>query len=204
MQNEYYVFRYLALQGISKTDLQQPFPKISDETKDNVERKINKISLNDYFVILAPEANASFPPPVEFWNKIVAKFNYLGIDVFLNYINDNNWLSECKSPSRALLYDEIYELACRAQAVITLKSGFSEIVLPSRTPVIEVITCGLLGPYNPSRDAISAENRLCALPYVRDNDIRAIYYFKYESNEDAADAVLSCYKEMMKNRSYVN
>lgn len=199
----YIVFRHLSFAGVPVSDVTFPKPLISDDTKQRLAAKANNIDLNlDNFVILAPEANATFRPPAEFWSAVVKKFLNMGVDVFLNFINENHYIQGCKTLPAPLPYDEIYELALKAKAVISLRSGFPEIILPTQTPIIVVLTHFLIASYSPPRqDSISNHsiNSLIKIPLVKEESVREVYYFEHETYEEAAEKVLYWYGEMVKN-----
>ena len=195
-------FTELALTGKDNSDLKFQKPYISNEIKEILAKKTKGLSLNlNNFVILAPEANWSYELPAKFWEIVVQKFINNGVDVFLNFINGNHYIYGCKTLLKPLSYSEIFELTSQAKAVISLRSGFSEIVLPTRTPSIVVLSAGRCLFTQPKKYSEHAKNPLVEIPFVREEDVRGVYYFDYETDEAAADAVLSCYDEMMKIRA---
>ena len=191
-----------ALDGLKKEELKFPKPFISTYTKESLAQKISYIDLNiDNFVILAPEANYFYEISANFWEDIVRRFNKLGVDVYLNFINQNNYISGCKTLSEPLTYSEVFELACRAKAVISLRNGFSETIVPTLTPGIVILTTTRDLFAQPDKDVKRDSNPLLWMPFIEEDLVRGVYYFDYDTNEAAADAVLSCYDEMIKNRA---
>ena len=200
------VFKHFALSGIQKDNLDYAAPIKSEpivpiESKESLAQKISQMKLNsDNFVFLAPEANTYLKPPVEFWEKIVQKLLNDGVDVFLNSINENHYIPGCKSLSDPLTYSESFELASMAKAVISLRSGFSETLLPTQTPSIVIMTIGM-GMYGPPNYQTGRnENPMIQTHYVKEEDARGIWYFDYDSSDEAAERVLYLYDEMIKQR----
>lgn len=192
----YDVVRELELYGVKKDDVSCLMPAITNETKDSLKKKISGLGLDlDNFVILATEAGWATKPQLEFWKLVAQKFKGLGIDVFQNYINQNNFLADCKSSSEPLTYSEIFELASKAKAVISLRSGFTETILPTLTPIIVILTPGM--HYFP-KPANRNEDPLYEFPYVKKDSIKGVWYFDYDTNEEAADAVISYYQSIIK------
>lgn len=70
------------------------------------------------------------------WNCKSAKKR--GYDVFLNIVNKESYINGCKSTF--LTYQEVFQLATKAKAVISLRSGFTEFLLPAEIPNITVYT----------------------------------------------------------------
>lgn len=124
---------------ISEKDYTKPIVKISQETKQTLDEKIKTLHLNiDNFVILAPEAQTCEELPISLWNNIIKELNQRGFDVFLNIVNKENYIKDCKSTF--LTYQEVFELTKKAKAVISLRSGFTEFLLPTEIPNITVYT----------------------------------------------------------------
>ena len=198
--------REFALSGIQKDNLDYAVPIKSEpivpiESKESIAHKISEMKLNsDNFVILAPEANNTFRLPAQFWNKIVQNFLNMGVDVFLNSINENNYISGCKSLPYPLSYSESFELASRAKAIISLRSGFAETVLPTQTPEIVIMAIGI-GMYGPPNKQIKRnENPLLLQHFVKEDDVRGVWYFDYDSYDKAAHRVIYLFDEMTKRR----
>jgi len=105
----------------------------------NLISKTDKIQLNlDNFIILAPEAQTCTELPLIFWRNLSRKIQEKGFDIFLNITNPQNDIPDCKSCY--LDYTELYSLASRAKAVISLRSGLSEFILPTNVPNISIYT----------------------------------------------------------------
>ena len=204
------ILKHFAISRLPKNDIDftkplKPKPFIPTHSKESLAIKTNNINLNlDNFVFLAPEANTFFKPPSEFWSNVSQKFNKLGLDVFLNSINDNHFIKGCKALPEPLSYSESFVLASKAKAIVSLRSGFTETLLPTETPSIVIFTAGV-GPYSPpDKEADPRKKPLFQSHYVKEGSVQGVWYFDYATLEDAADAVLGCYDEMIKSHSYVN
>ena len=200
------ICRQFALSGVQKDNMNyaKPIksePIVPNESKESLMQKISEIKLNiDNFVFLAPEANTFLMAPVEFWKQVVNKFINKGVDVFLNSINENHYIPGCKSLYAPLSYSESFELVSKSKAVISLRSGFSETVLPTEVPEIIVMTIGV-GMYGlPNKQTIRNENPLFPAYYVKEEDVRGVWYFDYDTSEQAADRIIYLYDEMTKRR----
>lgn len=124
---------------ISEKDYTKPNVKISQETKQSLKDKIDPLNLNlNSFVVIAPEAQTCEDLPLSLWKKIVKELKQRGFDIFLNIVDKNNYIDGCKSVF--LTYQEAYALAQKAMAVISLRSGFTEFLLPTGIPNITVYT----------------------------------------------------------------
>ena len=99
-----------------------------------------------------------------------------------------------------LSYSESFELASRAKAIISLRSGFAETVLPTQTPEIVIMSIGT-GMYGPPNKQIERnENPLFLQHFVKEDDVRGVWYFDYDSYDKAADRVIYLFDEMTKRR----
>lgn len=124
---------------ISKKDFTKPIVKIPQEVKQSLKYKIGSINLNlSKFVIIAPEAQTCEELPISLWQNLVKELQQRGFDIFLNIVNKDNYIDGCKSIF--LTYQEVYALTQKAMAVISLRSGFTEFVLPAEIPNITVYT----------------------------------------------------------------
>ena len=195
----YDVITELSRYGVNKNDARSITPVISNHSKEGLVNKIGGLNLNlDNFVIIANEAGWAPKPQFGFWMDITRKFKDQGVDVYQNFINQNNVIEGCKSSSEPLTYSEIFELACKAKAVISLRSGFAEIILSTLTPLIVIQTPGMLWFPKP---ADRNDDPLFESPYIINGIVRGVWYFDYDTNEDAADAVLSSYYEIITSHS---
>lgn len=125
--------------NISKQDYTKPIVKIAPKVKQSLNEKISTLNLDvENFVIIAPEAQTCEELPSSLWNEIVNQLKKRGYDVFLNIVNKESYINGCKSTF--LTYQEVFQLATKAKAVISLRSGFTEFLLPAEIPNITVYT----------------------------------------------------------------
>lgn len=125
--------------NISDIDYTKPVIKVTPQVKQSLLQKINKLDLNlKNFVIIAPEAQTCEELQFSLWQKVAIELKNRGFDVFLNIVNKENSIDGCKSAF--LTYQEVYQLATQAKAVISLRSGFTEFLLPSNIPNITIYT----------------------------------------------------------------
>ena len=116
---------------------------ISKEEEKNMSEKVNEIGLNiEKFIFIAPEAKSFKLTTNDFWKEIIKELESKEYDIFLN-INDNtvtkNELSlNNKSKSCFLTFAQAFALAKRAKKIITLRSGFSEILMQTGT-IMDVV-----------------------------------------------------------------
>jgi len=124
---------------ISEKDYTKPIVKISQEVKQTLNAKIKPLNLNlQNFVIIAPEAQTCEELPTSLWKNIVKELQKRGFDIFLNIVDKNSSIEGCKTVF--LNYQEAFALAQKAKAVISLRSGFTEFLLPTEIPNITVYT----------------------------------------------------------------
>ena len=125
--------------NVSKQDYTKPIVKIAPQVKQSLKEKISTLNLNvENFVIIAPEAQTCEELPSSLWNDIVNELKQRGYDVFLNIVNKESYINGCKSTF--LTYQEVFQLATKAKAVISLRSGFTEFLLPAEIPNITIYT----------------------------------------------------------------
>lgn len=114
-------------------------PIITKETVDLVDKKIKQLGLKkENFIILAPEAKTCEELPLSFWNELAQQLKNLNYDIFINITDSKNTIRDCKQT--ALEYQEVFYLAQQAKAIISLRSGLTEFLLPTQTPSISIYT----------------------------------------------------------------
>lgn len=106
--------------------------KISKEVEESMNTKVKEIGLNiDNFIFIAPEAKSCLSADNDFWINIINEFHEKGYDIFMN-LNDNKvHINEVEYKSSLLTLSEGFALAKRAKKIITLRSGFAEILSQS-------------------------------------------------------------------------
>ena len=116
---------------IKRDEVSLSLPKLGAKTKKDVIKIAEKIGLNiDNFVILAPEAPLTINPmPSTFWNSLVRELDWNDYDIFVNAIKP----TEIKGKTCNLSLSELFALCTYAKAVISLRSGVSEFLIPTKT-----------------------------------------------------------------------
>lgn len=135
----HYLKSILKTLNLTENDFYKPIicDDIDLETKLN--NKVSKINLKlNSFIIIAPEAMTCSELPRTFWIKLAQKLQQNKYDIYLNITDKANSIPECKTLD--LSYRETYFLAKKAKAVISLRSGLSEFLIPTNTPNIAIYT----------------------------------------------------------------
>ena len=99
--------------------------------------KVSATGLNlDKFVFLTPEAQSCKLCDEGFWCELINKFQSEGYDVFVNLASDNVRLQNTISyKTCSLSLEEAFALAKRAKKIVSLRSGFTEILLQTEAPM---------------------------------------------------------------------
>ena len=172
--------------GLTREDAIKPIPKLPAAEKTRIIKTAEKIQLNlDKFVILAPEASTTNLMPISFWKNLIKELYSNGYDVFLNTTNSNG----IKAKTCPLSYMELFALASLAKGVISLRSGVSEFLIPTKTKNIT------LAPRFHWSPALSAEQcirgySLLKLPFIDSNQV-------YEINPELYLSENALIKEIM-------
>lgn len=87
------------------------------------------------FVFLAPEARSCQLMDNNFWIKLINTLNANGYDIFVNMVDNILDLKDAKYKTCELTYSEAFALAKRAKKIISLRSGFTEFLLQTETPI---------------------------------------------------------------------
>ena len=185
--------------NLTEKDFCKPevFNDIDLENKLN--KKINKINLKtDNFVILAPEAVTCSVLPKIFWVKLVQKLNQY--EIYLNITNKNNNISGCKTLD--LNYREVYLLAKKAKAVISLRSGLSEFLLPTAIPNIVIYTKFKKRVKNAfSVDKGIEGFSMSKIPFVDSTKICEINADNFKDEDTLLDEIVFSLDKLLNNRS---
>ena len=116
--------------NLTPTDVVKNLPKANAKSKKEVLKIAEKIGLNlDKFVIIAPEALTTNPMSPLFWESLRRELQKLGYDVFLNATKPTT--INCKTSN--LSFSELFALATMAKACVSLRSGVSEFLIPTKT-----------------------------------------------------------------------
>jgi hypothetical protein len=125
--------------GLSESDCVIPSPILPVNVEKNLTKKINKTHLNlNNFIIIAPEALTCEELPKSFWKQLAIDLKSRGYEIFVNITNKKNFIQGCKTCT--ISYSELYLLCEKAKAIISLRSGLSEFVLPTGIPNISIYT----------------------------------------------------------------
>ena len=160
--NLHYFDAMLNTLNLTIDDVSKPTPKISTKTKRNMLSIAENIGLNlDNFVIIAPEALTTNTMPNEFWNELIRQLYKQGYDVFLNVAKPTN--IKCKTTS--LSFSELFALATFAKGCVSLRSGVSEFLIPTKTKNIVLCPRFHWSPALSASQCINAYSIL-KLPYI--------------------------------------
>lgn len=119
---------------ISKDDVVFRNVAISKDIENSMMEKVRSINLNlDKFVFLAPEAMSCEMLDNSFWTEIVKCYRNKGYDVFLNLISPMDL--ECEYKTCFLTYSEAFALAKLSKKIISLRSGFTELLTQTNVPM---------------------------------------------------------------------
>lgn len=99
--------------------------------------KVSKIGLNlNNFIFISPEAQSCKLYNEDFWCELINILNKEGYDVFVNRVTkDVNLEYATTFKSCNLTFAEAFALAKRAKRIISLRSGFTEFLIQTNTPM---------------------------------------------------------------------
>ena len=103
----------------------------------SMKEKVSKIGLNlDNFIFISPEAQSCKLYNEDFWCELINILNKEGYDVFVNRVTkDVNLEYATTFKSCNLTFAEAFALAKRAKRIISLRSGFTEFLIQTNTPM---------------------------------------------------------------------
>lgn len=110
---------------------------VNIEDERSMLNKVAKTGLNiNKFVFLAPEAQSCKLYDEDFWCELINRFQNKGYDIFVNLVEDNIKLKSATNyKSCYLTFSEAFALAKRAKKIVSLRSGFTEFLLQTGTPI---------------------------------------------------------------------
>lgn len=109
------------------SNLTYPKAKISEESRIIALQKAGALGINlDRFVFLMPFASSQYLLPESFWEEIRKKLKANGVDVMYN--------------SDMFTLEEAYVLAEHSKAIISLRSGFNDILSEINVPQYAIYT----------------------------------------------------------------
>ncbi|MCI1274098.1 MAG: hypothetical protein LKG27_06680 [Clostridiaceae bacterium] len=182
---------------LTPDDFTEPNAIISLNTKNSLSNKINNMQLKiNKFVILAPEAKTCIELPFGFWNNIALELSKKGFDIFLNITDKKNLITNCKTDK--LDFAELYCLAQKAKAIISLRSGLSEFVLPTNIPNIAIYT--KFRDRNPDV-AFSVERGIAGfsmlkMPFINEDKIIEINADKYKTLDELKEVTIKSFESL--------
>lgn len=125
--------------GLTGNDCLKPSPNISKATISNATKKIKETNLNlNKFIILMPEALSCTSISTEVWLDIAKKLINKGYDIYFNIVNEENKKVFSEYKFADLNIQELFYLASFSKAIISLRSGLTEFLLPTGIPNITI------------------------------------------------------------------
>lgn len=168
---------------LSKNDVAFRNVTISKDIEDSMLKKVSSINLNlDKFVFLAPEAMSCEMLGDEFWESLIEKYQKDGFDVFLNIMRPMD--ISCEYKTCFLTYSEAFALAKLSKKIISLRSGFTELLTQANVPM-DILFTKFGG--RSSLDDMSVEQvyegfNVQRLPYVNKELIKEYIASEYDYN----------------------
>ena len=193
----HYLTSMLKTLNLTEKDFSMPEVIPSLNSQKLLSNAVNKMQLKlNNFIIIAPEAMTCEDLPLSFWQKIVQELKNRNFDIFLNITNYKNYIAGCKQFE--LGFTEAFFLAHKAKAVISLRSGFSEFLLPTETPNISIYTKFR----KRTRNAFSVEKgiegfSMLKMPFVNKNKICEINADLYKNEEELVTQVIGSLETML-------
>lgn len=183
----HYFDAMLSTLGLTREDVTKPVVKIPVSEKKEVTKIAEKIQLNtDKFVIIAPEASTSNLLPISFWRTLVKELYSRGYDVFLNATK----LNEIKAKTHTLSYTELFLLSSMAKGVISLRSGVSEFLIPSKAKNITLAPRFHWSPALTAEQCIRAYS-VMKLPFIDTNQVHEINPELYLSEDNLVKEIIN-------------
>lgn len=177
-QREHYFKSILKRLQLSEADIAMRKVIIPSDIETSMTAKISQTNLNiNKFVFLAPEALSCKLYNDDFWCTLINTLQAKGYDVFVNLTKDDIKLTNAQDyKTCSLTFSEAFALAKHAKRIVSLRSGFTEFLIQTQTPM-DVI-------YTPFKQRNSFERvdinhvisgfGLYQLPYINKNIIREI------------------------------
>ena len=193
----YYYNAIVDYVGLSYTDSQVPNWTIKQEIKDSVLKKIEHLNLDiDNFVILTPEAATFSELKPEFWNEFSLRLKDIGLSTFFNISKfSNDYTKDGEFP--ILSYQEIFYLATLSKAIVSLRSGLTEFLIPTNTPLITLFSCCWNNPVEETRPIYSVMD----LPHVTEDKVSELYTQNYSNTELLIEEIIEKIKSI-KDRKF--
>lgn len=122
--------------NMSESEISIRKVKVPFENEKSMLKKVNSIGLKiDNFIFIAPQAKSCQLIGNSFWIDLIKKYQFQGYDVFVNLVNGSIDLNDVDVKSCFLTYSEAFALAKRSRKIISLRSGFCELLLQTEVPM---------------------------------------------------------------------
>ena len=195
----HYFSRMLETLQLTEKDFSKPHVISSEKVQKFVNNATCEMQLQvDNFIILAPEAMTCEDLPITFWQKVVQELKNKNFDIYLNITKPTNYIEGGKHYN--LGFEEAFFLAQKAKAVISLRSGFSEFLLPTEIPNISIYTKFR----NRTKNTFSVDKgiegfSMLKMPFVDKNKVCEINAELYKNEDELVKQVIDSL-EMMLNK----
>lgn len=122
---------------ISEDELAYNKIHIPISSEMSMRKKLKKVNLNmDNFVFIAPEAKSCENISVDFWMNLMEQIKLKGYDIFVNIAENNIEIPNKVNYKKCFLtLSEAYALASKSKRIISLRSGFTEVLLQTNVPI---------------------------------------------------------------------
>ena len=196
----HYLSSMLKTLNLTEEDFSKPEVAYSIDSQNVLSKAIDKMKLEiNNFVILAPEAMTCEDLPLTFWQKLVSELKSRNFDIYLNITNPKNYINGCKN--HKLGFKEAFFLAQKAKAVISLRSGFSEFLLPTEIPNISIYTKFRRKSPNAFSVAKGIEGfSLLKMPFVDKNKVCEINAELYQNEDELVKQVIDSLEIMLNKK----
>ncbi len=199
----HYLTSMLKTLNLTVNDFSKPEVILSLNSQKLLNFAVHKMQLKlNNFIIISPEAITCEDLSLTFWRKIVQELKKRNFDVLLNITNHKNYITGCKQFE--LSFTEAFFLAQKAKAVISLRSGFSEFLLPTEIPNISIYTefrKRAQNTFNVEKEI--AGFSMLKIPFVNKNKICEINADLYKSEDELVKQVISSLGSMLDKEEYL-
>lgn len=171
--------------GLEEADLTTHKIDISREFEDSMLKKVKALNLNlSNFIFLAPEASSCKLLDSYFWKELIDNLSDLKFDIFVNLTDTKFDLCLTNYKTCYLSTAEAFALAKRAKKIVSLRSGFSEVLLQTGTPMY--IIYNKFGNRRPFNDmSIKQVMSGFSLKKLPRSDNNFVYEYEYDISNGA-------------------
>lgn len=118
---------------IDKNEMEYQKINVSEDVVQRMLEKVKKTKLNlDNFIFIAPESSFFRSLDNKFWKKLINKLKQKGYDIYMN----SKWF---KGKNTKLTLQEAYALADISKGIISVRSGFSEVLTQASAPLFSLV-----------------------------------------------------------------